>query len=313
MEYRFEKLNDNNIKDLVPIYISAFKKNICLEELIKKFDTSFTGLKNVGFIAYSKENEPAAFYGVFPCYMDYNGKKILVCQSGNTMTHENHQRKNLFVTLAKITYEYCKDNGIHLVFGFPNKNSYPGFVNKLNWTHKENIQAYITKTTCLPFVMLGRLLPFLKSIIEKYRTKKLENLQVSRTPFKSILHDGAVNVMDHSADFLLYKTYHKNYLLEINGKKVWVKISDMFLLVGDIEYCEKHNFMELVNGLHRLCFWLGIPHLRFHVSPGCLLEEYLMALAKKHDQSYPIGYTMFSDQAIEMDTVKFTLADYDTF
>lgn len=313
MEYRFEKLSDENIQDLVPIYVSAFKKDISLQELTKKFDTSFTGLKNVGFIAYSPENEPAAFYGVFPCYMNYRGEKVLVCQSGNTMTHENHQRKNLFVSLAKITYEFCSHNGIQLVFGFPNQNSYPGFVNKLNWTHRENIQAYITKTRCLPFLRLKSKFPSLAPKISTYIANKLESLQTERKAFESIQAGGNVSVMDRSEDFLNYKTYHKSYLLEIFSKKVWVKPSDMFLLVGDIENCDEKTFYEIIEKLHRLCFWLGIPHLRFHVSSGSALEKYLTPIAKKHDQSYPIGYTVFSDRSFEMETVKFTLADYDTF
>ena len=53
MEYRIEKLTDENIGDLLPIYQSAFSTDVEFSELKAKFDTSYFGLKNVGFIKTS--------------------------------------------------------------------------------------------------------------------------------------------------------------------------------------------------------------------------------------------------------------------
>ena len=135
-QYSLVRLNDENFEDLLVIYKSAFGIDPSIDDLRKTFNTSNFVDKNVGYIAYFNEKEPAAFYGVFPCFMNINGKKTLVCQSWDTMTHANHRRKGLFIKLAKKTYDLCENLGIKLVFGFPNENSYPGFVKKLNWKHE---------------------------------------------------------------------------------------------------------------------------------------------------------------------------------
>ena len=46
--------------------------------------------------------------------------------------------------LARMTYFEAFEQGIELIFGFPNKNSYPGFV-KLGWTFRENMQNFTIK------------------------------------------------------------------------------------------------------------------------------------------------------------------------
>ena len=173
MEYRIEKLSDQNIQDLIPIYKNAVNDEIDPLLLKNKFDTEFTGFKNVGYIAYSPKNEPAAFYGVLPCFLNYEGEKILIAQSGNTMTHKKHRRKNLFVILAEKTFEYCRENNIKLVYGFPNEFSYLSFVKKLGWTHDENIQTYITKTTCIPLIRFQSIAKLSDAILLKHAHKIL--------------------------------------------------------------------------------------------------------------------------------------------
>ena len=312
-EYRIELLNDANFADLLPIYNDAVGNDIDLITLQQKFNTQYTGFKNVGFIAYSPQNEPAAFYGVLPCWMEYEGEKILVAQSGNTMTHTKHRRKNLFVILAEATYSYCKTIGVQMVFGFPNEFSYPGFVKKLNWTHQENIQAYITKTLCIPLIRLTSILKISPQKHIVWANFVFGFLPKGNSPFKSLQQQGCAHKMDRSEGFFNYKTYHPKFLVKINHKNVWFKINTMYVLIGDIEECTPTEFYAIVKKLHRYCFWAGIPHLRFHISPNSNLEKLLQPIAKKYDKSYPIGYVMLGDKNIDMQTIKFTLADYDTF
>lgn len=312
-DYRIVKMSDDNVADLVTIYKDAVDDNVDENYFIQKFNTSYTGHKNVGFIAYSPEGEPAAFYGVLPCFMNYNGEKILVAQSGNTMTHKKHRRKKLFVILALKTFEYSKSIGIQLVFGFPNEFSYPGFVRQLDWTHKENIQAYITKTKCIPMLRIKSLLKKSNEWHVRYASKILIQAKKGKPFSKSIQDNGKDFTMDRSEDFFNYKTYPKKFILSILGKSVWVKISGMYLLVGDIESCSEKEFKKIIKKLHTWCFWMGIPHLRFHTSPNSQLEKYLIPIANKHDSSYPIGFIQLTGNTIKMEKVKFTLADYDTF
>src|SRR6185295_4439504 len=96
-------------------------------------------------------DSPAAFYGVFPVLVLISGKEVLAAQSGDTMTHRDHQKKGLFIKLAQRTFETCREKGIELVFGLPNSNSYHGFTKKLNWQHKDDIGRFDLKLSIKTF------------------------------------------------------------------------------------------------------------------------------------------------------------------
>ena len=312
MEYRIEKLTDDNIADLLPIYKSAFSTDIELSELRAKFDTSNFGLKNVGFIAYSSEGEGAAFYGVFPCEVLINGEKVLIAQSGDTMTHKNHRRKNLFVILAEKTFDFCKNNDIHMVYGFPNEFSYMGFIKKLKWSHDESIRAYHIRCKCIPFLRLKSIFPFLTPFLNKIKRKKFDRIQIQGKPFQSNLLEVNQYGVLRDEKFLNYKSYSKKYFLSISGVQVWVKPKEMFLLVGDVSACSDEKFYLVLKQLKKLCFSVGIPHLRFHTSPGTKLERLIKPISTKHEIEYPIGYIKLNNQ-VEVERIKYNLADYDTF
>ena len=45
-----------------------------------------------------------------------------------TVTHPDYRGQGLFKTLAKMTYDYARDNGYEFVVGVANANSFPGFM-----------------------------------------------------------------------------------------------------------------------------------------------------------------------------------------
>jgi len=54
-EYKIEKLNSTNLKDLLLIYENAFGYQIPIDFLLKKQNTSAFGLSFIGFIDYTKQ------------------------------------------------------------------------------------------------------------------------------------------------------------------------------------------------------------------------------------------------------------------
>ncbi len=245
-EYSFVRLNKDNLKDLIFLYKAAFNEITDLSFLEKKYNTSFFGKEDVGFIAYHQASKtPAAYYGVFPIRMDLHGKELLAAQSGDTMTHPDHRGKGLFIKLAMQTYSLAKDLGIHFVFGFPNENSYPGFVKKLNWQHYSNVNHYKFKGSVFPMDKIVKKLPFLRGIhnliLPKTDTSSYfaNSLAVQQSNFGNVKHDPA---------FFKYKTYAPSFIVEIAGVKCWLKV-DGRVWVGDIDYCDETKFNEVVDGL----------------------------------------------------------------
>ncbi len=309
--YSFEKLSENNLEDLIPIYADAFGMEVSVDFLRAKQYTSFTGFENVGFIAYDEHNQPAAFYGVYPCMVDYQGKKYLVAQSGDTMTHSKHVGKGLFTQLAQKTYDYCKENGFHLVFGFPNENSFPGFIKRLGWSHFDDMTPYLIRVKCIPWIRLKNTFKLPQTLHDKWCNFILNRLKKGK-PFKSSAFTDETPVIDHSSEFFAYKTYSKNYLVQLNGMNLWLKFDDTFLLIGDFESSSEAEFEQTIKRLKRLAFFLGLPHLRFQTSTSTKGERLFQKFGSAMQINYPVGGINFSEE-IPLEKLKFTGADNDTF
>ena len=66
-------------------------------------------------------------------HLNFLGKEILAGQSCDTMIRSDQRGKRWFTRLAESNYEYASANGVQAVFGFPNRNSFPGFMKYLGW------------------------------------------------------------------------------------------------------------------------------------------------------------------------------------
>jgi hypothetical protein len=309
--YRFEKLTKENIKDLVPIYKNAFKKDVSLDFLYKKQNTSFAGPSYLGYIAYAPDGEVAAFYGVFACYAIYENQRYLVAQSGDTMTLSAHTRKGLFTTLAKMTHQYCHKAGVHLIFAFPNENSYPGFVKNLNWIHFDDVQSYATRVKGISWIRLKKTF-FLPSFLHHKWCKRILSKLTKGSPFSNSLQQSDVPVIEHSPDFFSYKSYSNNYLVKIKERNMWLTYSEMFLYVGDLEKCNEKEFLDIIKSLKNQCIIMGIPHIRFQTSSSTWLTEILGKYFQKMDVTHPIVGLNLSKK-LPLEKMKFTMADNDTF
>lgn len=311
IDYHFEKLNKDNLKDLLPIYATVFSKDVSIEFFQKKHNTSFTDLSCVGYIAYSLDKEPVAFYGVYPCFITYNGAQYLVAQSGDTMTHSKHTGKGLFTILASKTYDYCKANGIHLVFGFPNQNSYPGFVQKLGWTHFDDLLSYQFRVKCIPWIRIKKTLHLSQKTHDVW-CHLILSLLPKGMPFENSSKDKKTAAVDHSKDFFAYKTYTKNYVLNMDGINIWLKCDDTFLLIGDMEKCDEKRFLKVISKLKKIALILGLPHIRYNGSSDTWGIRMFEKYGHKMESTYPIGGVNFTN-IIALEKLKFTMADNDTF
>lgn len=307
-EYRFERLADANLKDLLFLYRHSFNETESLDFLQKKYNTTSFGLKNVGFIAYSITNQPAAYYGVFPVKAQFKGKEILVAQSGDTMTHPDHRGKGLFITLAKMTYDLAKQLGVEFIFGFPNDNSYPGFIKKLEWVHYANIHNYRIKTGALPFEKIAKKFKIVSKPYSAFLLNKIKDTgSFFQNSLSSQLKDSG-NIL-HDKNYYKYKTYYPSSIVDINGIKCWIKV-DGRMWIGDIEFCEKNKFLETINGLISLSKKVSCSTLQFSVFENSLYDQWLKEKHEVHsknsvgclDLSGNFKPEQFAYQALDFDT-----------
>jgi predicted acetyltransferase len=72
-------------------------------------------------------------YAIIPMKVKVSDGVIDAAFSMTTMTHPDYRGRGIFPLLGEETYQEANRKGIKFVFGFPNQNSYDGFVKKLNW------------------------------------------------------------------------------------------------------------------------------------------------------------------------------------
>jgi hypothetical protein len=213
--------------------------------------------------------------------------------------------------LALKTYNYCQENGFHLVFGFPNENSFPGFVKRLGWSHFDDMIPYLIRVKCIPWIRLKITFHLPQSIHDRWCRFNLKKL-TKGSPFKSSCLASEIPVVDHSTAFFEYKTYAENYLVNIHGINVWLKFDDTFLFIGDIEGCNETDFKKTIQALKKIAFKMGLPHLRFHASSNTWGEKMFKKYGIPMEVNYPIGGISFTN-TIPLANLKFTGADNDTF
>ena len=291
------------------LFRSAFHARLTYQHFTTRFNTSVLGEEVIGFIAKDKSsNIPAAYYGVFPVKVKRGNEIFFAAQSGDTMTHEDHRKKGLFVWLAKMTFEKCRDKGIEVVFGLPNKNSYPGFINRLNWLQKDDISSYDLKVSpgTLPVAKI-----FLKSGLFKLYIQialRLLRNYIVKTPdvFMNPLSNEESAVY-REKNYLAYKRSINKVFIQINGVIVWISFTDV-LWIGDF-----HNY-ELVDAavvrkLKRIAAYLGYNTIRFNlntqVQPKFL--NYFKRVAKEPLCFFYIG------QKLRNSNLVLTAADFDTW
>jgi hypothetical protein len=307
--YHIERLSKVNIASLDKLYNAVYGRPNPVDFYVKKYETSYTGIEHVGYIAFNENKNPIAFYGVIPCFIRNGDTLYLAAQSADTMTHPKYQFKGLFVQLANLTFDLCREEGISLIFGFPNQNSLHGFLVRLKWSMTETLDYYNIPTGMPSISVITKRIPFLNKFYTQYQQYILKDYLVTRKGIEnSVFKDGFAGV-NRNALYLNYRTYHDTQVIKIGEAFLWVKITNAFI-IGDIN-CREEEFDHVMDEVKKLAIKLGLKSIRFHTSH----QTKLSSLFSARYQAVPSFYVLFKDLGarIPLDKIKFTYADVDTF
>jgi len=309
-EYCIVRLNKSNLADIARLHQYVYGTAVSNNYFQQKYNTAYTGIENVGFIAYNKDNIPVAFYAVIPCFIQYKKTVILAAQSADTMTHPGHRYKGMFVELSTITFNLCKQLNILLVFGFPNQNSYHGAVHKLGWKITDTMIYYNITVSSLPLQSISKRSGIFNWWYKKYCSFILAKKTVPVNGIRnSVLQDGFAGVY-RDEDYLEYKMYNPSTVISIDNTKIWIS-SKHGMMIGDMEGIDNNNFIIVINKLKQLAKKLGIQQIQFHCSPGTNLQQ-LFAAHYPGSASYPVLFQDFGS-VIPPEKIKFNFADIDIF
>jgi hypothetical protein len=93
-----------------------------------------------------------AQYAVMRLPVHYKKNSVQGAISTATVTDASHRGKGLFTKLAQALYEDLKKDGCQIVFGFPNKQSFHGFVSRLGWFEIGAFPLHLRIIDPFPFV-----------------------------------------------------------------------------------------------------------------------------------------------------------------
>lgn len=308
-EYTFERLSRENLSGLDELYTAVYGRRPAAGYFQKKYDTGYTGAAWLGYIAFNRENVIVAYYGVMPCLIRYSGTTILSAQSGDTMTHPGFRYKGMFVELSQITFALCAREGVRLLFGFPNQNSYHGAITKLGWKQTETMECFIVPVRTLPLATLANRFPSLRGLYRRYSRLIIRGKEVKEREMpNSVLLDG-YNGLLRSQRYMQYRMYSDNRVMRIGGAIVWLKM-DHDLVVGDV-VLDGADFDVVLASLGRIAGLLGLRRILFQSCPGTSLHR-MLAGRFPGTASFPV---LFQDlgSGLSPETIKFTFADIDIF
>lgn len=312
-EYQLARISEENLDDFAVLVKDAFGVESTPEDSKALFDTKAFGRDYIGYLAYSAEGEPAGFYGVFPCRVEYNGKQYLAAQSGSTMTHSRHRRKGLFYKLGVKTFELAGQEGIKFVYGFPNANSYPGLM-KLNWAHDGNCLVYHIIVPTLPLGYLAQKLKFLQPLFNGWFKFITGFWRTEYEPFPSSAIAPNVGAVCHDQAFLNYKKESDSrFMLKIGGRKVWINQQFGNVGIGDIELIDdERDFKKVLRTLKLICFLSGAVHLRTYLTANSRLDRLFSENGYQSKPSLANCYLNLTSD-LPLENFKYVYADYDTF
>lgn len=308
--YNIYRVDENHIDDLIKISKSAFNISPPRTYYINKNMTDGFGTPYLGFIAFDSKLEAAAFYGVYSCQMMLNGEIYNAVQSGDTMTHKDHTGKGLFIKLATLTYELCKKLKVSFVFGFPNYNSYPGFVKKLNWICPGNLKEYRFRVFTIPLLKLVKKIPLLNVPFQLYLSFVNYFFSPNNLVVKSSVLSEGVGGVHRTNDFMKYKSKcGSSFVLSLKSGKAWVK-TDGYLILGDLE-TSKDKFSSLLKELKRYAFVIGADEVIFQTVEGTNADLWFSKYYQAKD-ALPFGYLQLNP-SVDPSLFKYVMADLDTF
>lgn len=119
--------------EIINLFRLAFGKEMSLNYWKWRYQNNPLGIEPLISLMFD-DNVLIGHYAVFPIEMIVNSRIELSAFSMTTMTHPNYQGKGVFKNLALYLYDFIqKENGINLIWGFPNVNSHYGFIKNLDW------------------------------------------------------------------------------------------------------------------------------------------------------------------------------------
>ncbi len=297
---------------LIPLYKNAFGLDHTKKQILKKFDTAkYCQRRFIAYIALDEQENAVGQYAIFPALMNYEGKQILVGQVGDLMTHSDHQRKGLFIELAKLTHELAIEEGLQLIYTFPygKNSSYSGFEKHLGFMAVP-MDSFVIPVNTMPLCRFAYKFKATENLYSFY-LKTILGLFYEATPsYQEDLRAKNETILKNK-DFFEYKfAYTNGQILKTASNTIYFKITKFgSISIGDI--AEYKNLDKTLEELIRYCKLSGIRSIRFELSGSNELNRFLKRKYIPSNEYF--ACTLPLNHQIDQRKLNFVFGDFDNF
>lgn len=307
LSFEFRRLSEENLADFQFLYQTVFKQKITLSTLRSKYNTSYTGVKHLFYLAYH-QGKPVAVYGAVPQQFEYNENLILGVHTCDSITLPEFQRKGLHKVLALKSYELMKAEGVKFVYAFHSENTFHS-CKKLDWKVHSTMKGFWVRTENLPVAKALRKVGLTNRILDSRIERIFKPYECEPTRFVNSNSGNGICV-HYSEAFFNYKNFTNNLIIELEGVKFWVKISSG-IMVGDVNFDNEAALLAAIEKLTELTSKLGFNEILFQTMVGTKLEQTLSNHFSGFE-SWKVGYLLF-DSELPILILKSNFGDLDTF
>ena len=152
-------MRNKNIKDAYAVFSEVFNTDMTYEMFFHKHVDNPNMVEQISTLVNYQGDTPAGTNSFMGDILLLGDKTLSAVQSCDTAVKDNFRGKHIFLNLIQEAIEYCQNNGIDMMYGFPNHNSYPGFI-KLGFHDVGEFSSYVVITR--PFQFLTAQIMFSK-------------------------------------------------------------------------------------------------------------------------------------------------------
>ena len=231
-------------------------------------------------------------------------------QMVDVSTHSSHRGRGLFVHLADLARAVCDRGGLSFLFGFPNEEAYPIWINKLGYAHSDDLVHYRRPVRTL---WLERVAGRVETLGRPYRSwadRTLGRHAGGEVLENSLAAEGFAAVERDSAFFAYKAGFTGSRVVALGGRRAWLRASNGFL-VGDLEPQDGAGLHAVADDLERLARRIGIHQIVFQASRATRFTALLDA-GFSESPGLPVIHRDIRSQIAPGD-LRYTFGDFDNF
>lgn len=142
------EMTSEELEQLLNLYNNVFGENRSLNGMVEQYENNPLGFSYHSFFTDEGLIQGAITY--IPAYYYYGGNKKVFANSVDTMIAKDYRDAFELLELIENGYDFLKENGVSIVFGYPNDKSFPVYMKSKTMNNIGKMRTY-----CLPYRIGG--------------------------------------------------------------------------------------------------------------------------------------------------------------